>query len=105
MRTMNLREIVAEKIRATATRVRCRDVYDLYLMLENKDIEVDKVVELARQREVRGPIGPEQIRVSGEQAHQQADDDQRSIHCSRRIGHEAISAMVSQLQFEPISPE
>jgi hypothetical protein len=102
--TMDLLEIAAEKIRAAATRVRYRDFYDLYLILEDADIEVDRVVNLVRQKEVRAVIGPDQIRVNWEQAQQQADDDLRSIHCSRKIEHEQISVMVSRFQFEPILP-
>jgi predicted nucleotidyltransferase component of viral defense system len=105
VRTMDLREIAAEKIRAAATRVRYRDFYDLYLILEAADIEVDKVVDLVRQKEVRAAIGPEQIRANWHQAQQQANDDLRSIHCSRQIGHNDVSAMVERLQFEPILPK
>ncbi|MBW7885792.1 MAG: nucleotidyl transferase AbiEii/AbiGii toxin family protein [Caldilineaceae bacterium] len=104
VRTMDLREIAAEKIRATATRVRYRDFYDLYLILEDAGIETDGAVALARQKEVRAVIGPDQIRVNWQQAQQQADDDLRAIHCSRKIEHEKISTMVSRLQFEPILP-
>lgn len=104
VRTMDLREITAEKIRATATRVRYRDFYDLYLILENSDIDFDSVVSLVRQKEVRATIGPEQIQQNWQEAQRQADDDLRSIHCSRQIKHEDISAMVEQLQFEAILP-
>jgi predicted nucleotidyltransferase component of viral defense system len=104
IRTMDLQELAAEKIRAAATRVRYRDFYDLYLILEDADIELDTIVGLVRQKEVRAPIGPEQIRVNWQQAQQQADDDLRAIHCSRTIEHEKIAAMVARLQFEPITP-
>lgn len=104
VRTMDLREIAAEKIRAAATRVRYRDFYDLYLILEAADIELDTVVDLIRQKEVRAPIRPEQIRANWEQAQQQADDDLRSIHCSRTIEREQISVMVERLRFEPVLP-
>jgi len=74
------------------------------LILEDQNIELDQVVDLVRQKEVRAPIWPEQIRVNWEQAQQQADDDLRSIHCSRAIEHEQISAMVERLRFEPVLP-
>ncbi len=104
VQTMDLREIAAEKIRATATRVRYRDFYDLYLILENSDIDVDSLVSLVRQKEIRATIGPEQIQRNWQEAQDQADDDLRSIHCSRQIEHNHISAMVARLQFEPILP-
>lgn len=104
VRTMDLREIAAEKIRAAATRVRYRDFYDLTLILEDQSIEIDQLVNLVRQKEVRAPIGPEQIRANWQQAQQQADDDLRSIHCSRTIEHEQISATLERLRFEPVLP-
>ena len=104
IQTMDLLEIAAEKIRATATRVRYRDFYDLYLILEDTSIEVDRVVNLVRQKEVRAPIGPQQIKANWQEAQQQAEDDLRSIHCSRKIEHDDIYAMVARLQFEPILP-
>lgn len=104
VKTMDLREIAAEKIRATATRVRYRDFYDLYLILEDTTIEVDRVVDLVRQKEVRAAIGPEQMRVNWQQAQQQADDDLRSIHCSRTIEHDRITAMITSIQFKTILP-
>ena len=104
VQTMDLREIAAEKIRAAATRVRYRDFYDLYLILEDTTIEVDRVVDLVRKKEVRATIGPDQMRTNWQEAQRQADDDLRSIHCSRTIEHDKISALVSRLQFEPIQP-
>ena len=104
VQTMDLREIAAEKIRATATRVRYRDFYDLYLILENSDIDIDGLVSLVRQKEVRTTIGPEQMQRNWQEAQEQADDDLRSIHCSRQIRHDDISVMVERLQFEPILP-
>ncbi len=61
VRTMDLLEIAAEKIRATATRVRYRDFYDLYLILEDAGIEVDSAVDLVRRKEVRATISPDQF--------------------------------------------
>lgn len=104
VKTMDLREIAAEKIRAAATRVRYRDFYDLYLILENSDIDVENSVSLVRQKEVRATIGPDQIQRNWQEAQSQANDDLRSIHCSRTIEHEMISAMVARLRFEPILP-
>ena len=104
VQTMDLREIAAEKIRATATRVRYRDFYDLFLILEKSNTDVDGLFSLVRQKEVRTIIGPEQIKRNWQEAQGQADDDLRSIHFSRQIRHEEVSALVSCLLFEPIHP-
>jgi hypothetical protein len=104
VKTMDLREIAAEKIRAAATRVRYRDFYDLYLILENSNVEVESLVSLVRQKEVRATISPEQIQRNWQEAQRQADDDLRSIHCSRQIEHGDISALVSRFGFDAILP-
>ncbi|MCC6170043.1 MAG: nucleotidyl transferase AbiEii/AbiGii toxin family protein [Caldilineaceae bacterium] len=104
VQTMDLREIAAEKIRATATRVRYRDFYDLYLILENPDIDVESLVSLVRNKEVRATIGPEQIQRNWREAQEQADDDLRSIHCSRQIRHDDIAVTMERLQFAPVLP-
>jgi len=105
VQTMNLLEIAAEKIRATATRVRYRDFYDLYLILESSGIEIEHAVNLLQHKEIRAPIGPSYMRANWQQAQQEADDDLRSIHCSRQIEHDAITAMLSRFQFELILPK
>ena len=60
VQTMALLEIAVEKVRATATRVRYRDFYDLYLILENAEITVDEIANLLQKREIRTPIVPGQ---------------------------------------------
>lgn len=103
--TMDLQEIAAEKIRAAATRVRYRDFYDLYLILERAEIDVQEAVALLRRKEIRAPVSPQHIAQNWRRAQQEADDDLRSIYCSRPVDHPAITDMVARLEFEPIQPK
>jgi predicted nucleotidyltransferase component of viral defense system len=104
VQTMDLLEIAAEKIRAAATRVRYRDFYDLYLILTNAEIEVREAVALLRRKEIRATVGPLQIGENWRQAKREADDDLRSIYCSKLVDHAAITDIVDQFEFDPILP-
>jgi predicted nucleotidyltransferase component of viral defense system len=102
VQTMDLREIAAEKIRAAATRVRYRDFYDLYLILDTTGIDLTEAVELLRQKEIPAQVGPQQIAENWRSAQREADDDLRSIYCSRPVEHGAISDVIRRLDFDPI---
>lgn len=102
--TMDIREIAAEKIRAAATRVRYRDFYDLYLILETAGIDVQEAVTLLRRKEIRAQVSPARIQENWQQAQREADDDLRSIYCSRPEEHAAITDMTERLHFDVIRP-
>lgn len=102
--TMHIEEITAEKVRAAATRARYRDFYDLYLLQEHADVDMDRALLLLQQKEIRALVSPEEILVNWKQAQQEAGDDLRSIHTTRLIQDEDIARMLGQLQFDPIKP-
>lgn len=105
VQTMDLQEIAAEKIRAAATRVRYRDFYDLYLILQTAGIDVQEAVALLRHKEIRAPISQAHIAQNWQQAQSEADDDLRSIYCSRPVEHRDITDLIAHLHFDPIQPE
>src|SRR3989339_1902517 len=51
VRTMDIREIAAEKIRATSDRARYRDFYDLFQIFKNFNPNLKEIVELIKQKE------------------------------------------------------
>lgn len=102
--TMHIEEIAAEKVRAAATRARYRDFYDLYLLQEHADVDMERAILLLKQKEIRARVGPEEMLVNWKQAQQEASDDLRSIHTTRLIQNEDITKMLDQLQFDPIDP-
>jgi len=53
---MDEREICAEKIRAASERSRYRDFYDLYLLLEKFSFDMQEILSLIKQKEIRKPI-------------------------------------------------
>lgn len=102
--TMQIEEIAAEKVRATATRARYRDFYDLYLLQEHPDVDMTRAISLLQQKEIRSPVGPEEMLINWKQAQREAADDLRTIHTTRMIQDEEIDQMLAQLQFDPIMP-
>lgn len=102
--TMHIEEIASEKVRATATRARYRDFYDLYLLQEHADVNMERAIQLLRQKEIRSPVSAEKMLVNWQQAQQEASDDLRSIYTTRSIQDKDITQMLAQLQFDPILP-
>lgn len=102
--TMDIREICAEKIRATSTRIRYRDFYDLYLIKDSYGIDLSDVVQLIQQKEIRAPISPQAMANNWKVAQKEAADDLRSIHCTRKVSDDEIASMLSQLDFPAIEP-
>jgi predicted nucleotidyltransferase component of viral defense system len=102
--TMQIEEIAAEKVRAAATRARYRDFYDLYLLQEQAEVDMERALSLLKQKEIRAQVGPEEIRRNWQQAQQEASDDLRSIYTTRTVEDEEITRMIAKLQFEPLLP-
>ena len=53
---MDVREICAEKIRAMSDRARYRDFYDLFLLAEKYNPDMNEVVSIIGKKEIRKPI-------------------------------------------------
>ncbi len=102
--TMDIREICAEKIRAASTRARYRDFYDLYLILERFALDIEEIIRLLRQKEIRAPISPAAMRLNWQRAKTEAANDLRSIHCTYQVDDQAIQTLLEQLTFDSITP-
>lgn len=104
IKTMQLDEIVAEKIRATSSRVRYRDFYDLYLLLQDDRTDLERSLTLVSQKEIRTRIAPEEIRRNWLQALTQSDQDKRAIYRKVLIDDSVIEAVIAAFEFAPILP-
>lgn len=104
IQTMQQSEVLAEKIRASATRARYRDFYDLYLLLEQPGASVVEALELLKHKEIRAVVSPAQMAANWRQAQDEANDDLRTIYCSRKLDDQAIVQMLAMFNFEPLVP-
>ena len=102
VRVMDLHEIAAEKIRAMNDRVRYRDFYDFTMICSKLDIDLNKVLKLVQQKEVRKPIRPQNIVSNWQLA--QADKHQEifAIHYSEPLEDAVITKQLQRLEFEEI---
>jgi|SRR3989339_425699 len=100
---MDIKEICAEKIRATNDRARYRDFYDLFLILEKYKLNLSEIINFIGQKEIRKAITKINIKnnwiISGTQ--KKMDMDQ--IYYSREIEDERIEAMIDSLPFTEIN--
>lgn len=104
IKTMQLDEVVAEKIRATSTRARYRDFYDLYLLLQEERASLVRSLALVARKEVRAIIAPEKIHMNWQQAQVQSDQDKRAIYRKTLIDDSSITEMIASFAFDPILP-
>jgi predicted nucleotidyltransferase component of viral defense system len=61
VRVMDLREILAEKLRAASGRARYRDFYDIAMILDAQQMDMGEILNLVRQKEIRETISQESI--------------------------------------------
>lgn len=66
--TMHIEEIAAEKVRAAVTRARYRDFYDLYLLQEHPDVDMERALLLLWHKEIRALVSPEEMLINWKQA-------------------------------------
>lgn len=99
---MDIREITAEKIRATSDRARYRDFYDLFWILKNYKIDPKEIIELIKQKEVRKSISQESIRANWEIAKQEKIGESQSIYYSKEVTDEEIEKMISDINMPTI---
>lgn len=101
---MDIREIVAEKLRAASQRARYRDFYDLFLIIEQYAPDMEEVVQLLRQKEVRQPITAEGIQENWSRSAQEFAEGADLIHYSRVLAERDVDQLVKRLYFAPILP-
>jgi predicted nucleotidyltransferase component of viral defense system len=101
-RTLDRREICAEKIRATSQRARYRDFYDLYFLLQELAIEFDEAIKILEQKEIRSPINRDNIIINWRIAEEQQASELGSIYCSQDISNSEIGRMISGFYIDEI---
>jgi hypothetical protein len=99
---MDQHEMCAEKIRATSQRARYRDFYDLYFLLNELGINLDKALNILKQKEIRTPIIAANISNNWSVAKEQKERDLGSIYCSEEIKNEGIENLIQEILFEDL---
>jgi predicted nucleotidyltransferase component of viral defense system len=102
-RVMDIREIMAEKIRAMSDRARYRDYYDFVMIIKKIKIEIKEIIELVKQKEVRKIISTNNILNNWEVAKIDKQEDLQNIYYTEEIKDEEIEKELFKLKFKPIN--
>lgn len=100
---MDIKEICAEKIRAMSDRARYRDFYDIYLLLEKYQLDLDEVVSNVRQKEIRRPITKASIRTNWKVIATEKEQEMGQIYYSRQVDDSQIETLIQSLPFDSIT--
>jgi len=96
---MDMKEICAEKIRAMSDRARYRDFYDLYLLWEKYQPDLNEIIGYVKQKEIRKPITKTNIKNNWLVVGTQKNLEMNQIYYSRKIDDEQIKTMIDNLPF------
>lgn len=105
VRVMDPREIAAEKIRAMNDRIRYRDFYDFTMMCLKLDMNLDEVVALLQEKEVRKTIRPQNIVNNWQLARKDTQNEIVAMYYSEPLEDNAIMNQLKRLQFEEIEKQ
>ena len=98
VRVMDLREILAEKIRAASDRARYRDFYDIAMILESYPMNLGEILDLVRRKEIRKPISQNSMFKNWEIARQEKGRGIDLIVYSKEISEKEISELVDKIE-------
>ncbi len=102
VKVMDLREICAEKIRAMSDRARYRDFYDLFMIFKNFPMDINKIKELIKIKEIRKPISQKSILANWEIAKQERNGDVEKIYYREGVEDKDIVKFIGQLKIGEI---
>jgi len=100
VKTMDLKEICAEKIRAASDRAIYRDFYDLVLLFDNFKFNIEEIVELIKQKEIRKPITQDSILNNWKRARQEKEDGLARIYYSKEITDYSVEELIEKLEIK-----
>ncbi len=82
---MDKKEICAEKIRACNERFRYRDFYDLFLLINTLNIDLESVINILQQKERRKPMSHHNLLEHLQLALQEVSDKADTIKYTHKI--------------------
>ncbi len=97
---MDIREICAEKIRATSDRARYRDFYDLVLLIGKFKFNLQEIKDLISQKETRNPITRASIAANWAVAKKEKERELGSIYYAGSVSDEAVATMIEKIKIE-----
>lgn len=99
---MDIKEICAEKIRATSSRARYRDFYDLFLLLEKYPLNLKEIVGYIREKEIRNPISKASILENWSVVGTQKAKEMTQIYYSCPVDDSKIQSLINDIPLSVI---
>jgi len=100
VKVMDIREICAEKIRAASDRARFRDFYDLVMLFNSIKFDLKEIVELMKQKEIRGPITQESIAKNWKTAKKEKQAELSMIYYAKPISDVMVEETIKKLKIK-----
>ncbi len=100
VRVMDIREIMAEKIRAMSDRVKYRDFYDFSMIMTRLKVDLSEVLSLVEKKEVRSTISVEKILNNWNLAILEKENDFDSIYYTQKLDNNIIERELKKLNFK-----
>jgi len=97
-KVMDIKEICAEKIRAASGRARYRDFYDLFLLFESFEFDIEAVAGLIKQKEIREPITRISMLNNWKIAKKEKEEELSRIYYARDISDVDIEELIQKLK-------
>jgi len=95
---MDIKEIFAEKIRASSDRARYRDFYDLILLFNHFKFDINEISDLIRQKEIRKPINRDSIMNSWKIAKKEKDKELDRIYYAGDVTDKEVELFISKIK-------
>lgn len=97
VRVMDIREICAEKIRASSGRARYRDFYDLVLLFNKIKFNIKEIISLIRQKEIRYPITRESMLKNWKIAKKERDAELSRIYYADSPADSDVESLIKKI--------
>ncbi len=97
VRVMDLREILAEKIRAASGRARYRDFYDIAMITDGDKMNFAEILDLVRRKEIRETISQESMLRRWEVAKQEKGKGADLIVYTKEISEKEILGAIKKI--------
>jgi predicted nucleotidyltransferase component of viral defense system len=102
VKIMDIKEICAEKIRATSDRARYRDFYDLFSVSKDFKLNIQEIIELIKQKEIRQSITKASILANWKIAKREKQEEVARIYYLKAVPDSDIEKMINSLGINEI---
>ena len=102
VKVMDIKEICAEKIRATSDRARFRDFYDLVLLFDKFKPAVEEIAGLIKKKEIRNSIAADLISDNWTRVKTEREAELSRVYYAKEINDSMVKTIINA--FKPFLP-